>query len=78
MEIERSCYIIYYRGKKTVNEIKKINEVDIYYNSKRLHYLTVYFDTKNKEKILQQFKRVRGVLKFEETLLDQLDGSFNL
>lgn len=78
MEVSRSCYIVYYRGKKTLRELKKIKEIDIYYDSKRLRFLTVYLDTSDKDKILQQLNRVRGVIKVEESLLDQLDGSLQL
>lgn len=78
MEIKRSCYLVYYRRNRTVNEIKRLKEVDIYYNSKRLRYLTIYFDTKDEKNILNKIRRIKGVLKVEKSQLDQLDGSLLL
>ncbi len=71
MEIKRDCYLIYYKGNRTVREIKKIAGLDIYYNSKRLRYLTVYIDAKDEKRIIHSIRQVKGMLKVEKSLLNQ-------
>lgn len=72
MEIIRECYIITYKYKNAFNKIKKVKGLDIYYSSKKSRYITAYFDAIDKEQILEELKKIKGVQKIEPTKLDQV------
>lgn len=71
MEIKRECYIITYKFKKAYKNISKIEGLEIFYSSKKQRYITAYFDTVDKERILKALKDVNGIGSFEPSLLDQ-------
>lgn len=78
MEIKRSCYLVYVKGKRTIREVRKIKGIDVFYYSNRSKYLTIYFDTEEEENILKALKDTKGVIKCEETLLDQPQTNINI
>ena len=48
--LERECYLVYYRHNGALKNLKKIEEIEIYYISERFKYATIYFDKRMKRK----------------------------
>lgn len=70
MEINRECYIITYRYKKAYQKINKIKGLEIFYSSKTQKYITAYFDSVDKDRILNELKAIRGINNVEPSKLD--------
>lgn len=71
MVIERKCYVITYRFRNVIRRIRKVKDLDIYYFSRKSRYVVAYVDKENSEKVVRDLNKIKGVLKVEETLLDQ-------
>lgn len=78
MDLNRQCYIITYRYKNVFRRIKKIKGIDIYYSSPRSRYVTAYLDNDKADSIIEQLKKIRGVLTVEPTRLDQAKVNIKL
>ncbi|MGI6360189.1 MAG: DUF2129 domain-containing protein [Acholeplasmatales bacterium] len=69
--LQRECYIVYYRHNGALKNLKKIEDIEIYYVSERFKYATIYFDKKDEKKILGTLKKTKGIRQFEPSLLDK-------
>lgn len=78
MQLNRECYIITYKFKKAYKNISKIKGLEIYYFSKKQKYITAYFDSVDKERILKELKEIKGIGNFEPSKLDQAEMNLNL
>lgn len=78
MDLNRECYVITYRYKNVIRRIKKVKGIDIYYSSPRARYVTAYFDNDKSKEIIEQLKKIRGVLNVEPTRLDQVKVNIKL
>jgi uncharacterized protein YlbG (UPF0298 family) len=78
MKLSRECYIITYKQNKAYKSISQIKGLEIYYSSKKQKYITAYFDTADKERILKELKEIKGITEFGPTRLDQAEMDINL
>lgn len=69
--LQRVCYLVYFRHNGALKNLKKIEEIEIYYVSERSKYATIYFDKKDEKKVLSALKKTKGIRQFEPSLLDQ-------
>lgn len=78
MKINRECYVINYRYRSVYRRVNKIKGLDIYYSSRRQRYIVAYFDTENKEQILEQLNKIRGITNIEPSRLDLKEMNLKL
>lgn len=69
MRIDRISYIVYYKNKEAIKKVEQL-EVNITYHSTRLKFLTIYFDRTNEKDIKRKLEQMKGITRFEPSLLE--------
>ncbi len=74
-EIEsRESLTVYLQHAKDVRKIRRFG--DVIYQSKRLGYVVLYIDSREKEQIMAKLAALRVVKEVRESQLDQIDHDF--
>ena len=77
MLVNRISYIVYFKNKEVVTKIEEL-DVKVFYVSQKSKYCTIYLD-KNKEKeVRQALEKMKGVSKYEPSLLQAQDVKFEV
>ena len=69
MRIDRISYIVYYKNKEAVKKVEQL-DVNVTYNSTRLKFLTIYFDRSNEKDIKRKLEQMKGIIRYEPSLLE--------
>lgn len=72
--VEREGIVIYFNNNSAYKTLKDL--VHIYYYSKRFNYALVYYNKKNKDKILKSLQNNNGISHIEESDFDYSLYSF--
>lgn len=77
MLVNRISYIVYFKNKEVVNKIEEL-DVKVFFVSQKSKYCTIYLD-KNKEKeVRQALEKMKGVSRYEPSLLQAQDVKFEV
>ena len=68
--IERTGIIVYFNSNKVIQEIQKIEAIDIVYENTKANYLVGYLDKSLYQKISKQIINMKHVKKVEPSLLE--------
>lgn len=69
MRIDRISYIVYYKNKEAIKKVEQL-DVNVTYNSTRLKFLTIYFDRDNEKDIKRKLEQMKGIIRYEPSLLE--------
>ncbi|CCV66381.1 MAG: DUF2129 domain-containing protein [Paracholeplasma sp.] len=69
MRIDRISYIVYYKNKEAIKKVEQL-DVNVTYNSTRLKFLTIYFDRANEKDIKRKLEQMKGIIRYEPSLLE--------
>lgn len=77
MEVARMAYIVYYKGKGVLKRLETM-PVNIAFTSKKLNYTIFYGELSQEKSYLNQLKKIKGFLKFEQSEMFDEEVNFNL
>jgi uncharacterized protein YlbG (UPF0298 family) len=69
MQVNRISYIVYIKNAEVVKRIKEL-DVNVTYHSQKGKYATIYFDKSKEKDIKVSLEKMKGVSKFEKSLLE--------
>jgi len=67
--IQRKGLIVYFEDESVLTKLDK-SIVNIYYVSKREKYAMIYVDANRYKPLCEQLKSLKGIISFEDSLLD--------
>lgn len=71
------AYIVYYKGKGVLKRLETM-PVNIAFTSKKLNYTIFYGELSQEKSYLNQLKKIKGFLKFEQSEMFDEEVNFNL
>ncbi|HKL60809.1 MAG TPA: DUF2129 domain-containing protein [Acholeplasma sp.] len=77
MLIDRMSYIVYYKNKEALKRVDAL-DVNVTYNSKRLKFITIYFDRAKEKEIKKSLEQMKGITKYEPSLLESQQVNFEV
>lgn len=76
MKIARKLLIIYFKKRNVIPRLKKFG--NLIYVSKRQRYAYLYINADKLERTMDAIKRIPGVMKVEESLVEMEAYNFSL
>jgi len=77
MQVNRISYIVYVKNAEVVKRIKDL-DVNVTYHSQKAKYATIYFDKDKEKEIRVSLEKMKGVSRFEKSLLEAQEAIFEV
>ena len=77
MQVNRISYIVYVKNNEVAKRIEQL-DVNIIYRSAKQKYVTIYFDRDKEKEIKVALEKMKGVIKYEKSLLEAQDIVFEV
>jgi uncharacterized protein YlbG (UPF0298 family) len=76
MDIARKLLVVYYHNKNCLKKISNFG--NLIYHSTKLNYAYIYVDEKSVSNAIEGIKKVHGVNKVEQSLIEMSEYNFKL
>lgn len=77
MQVDRISYIVYVKNQEISKKIAEL-DVNIVYKSAKQKYVTIYFDRQKEKEIRVALEKMKGVSRFEKSLLQAQEVIFKV
>ncbi|MDY0346334.1 MAG: DUF2129 domain-containing protein [Acholeplasma sp.] len=69
MQVNRMSYIVYIKNNEVIKRIEEL-DVNVVYKSQKQKYATIYFDRSKEKEIKLALEKMKGVSRYEKSLLE--------
>ena len=77
MQVNRMSYIVYIKNNEVIKRIEEL-DVNVVYKSQKQKYATIYFDRAKEKEIKLALEKMKGVSRYEKSLLEAQDIIFEV
>lgn len=77
MQVNRMSYIVYIKNLEVVKRIQEL-DVNVVYKSAKQKYATIYFDRAKEKEIKLALEKMKGVSRYEKSLLEAQEIIFEV